>query len=69
MAAITLHLQAENILSTSYQDNPVSQAEVEVGVRDRSRALVMTVDHNNFLPCLSVSEAATGCSRIDYRPV
>ena len=69
MAALTLHLQAEDVLYSPCQNNSVSQVEVEVGVRERSRALVMTVDHNNFLPCLSVSEAATGCSRIDYRPV
>merc|ERR1712179_867838 len=69
MAASTLHLQAEDALYTLCQDNSVSQAEVEVGVRDRSRALVMTVDHNNFLPCCTVSESVSGCSRIDYRPI
>jgi len=62
--AISLHLQAE-----AAQENSVSQGELEVGMKDKSRALVMTVDHNNFLPCLSVSQSVNGCSRIDYRPV
>ena len=47
----------------------MSRAELEVRVRERSRALVMTVDHNNFLPCLSVSESVTGLARIEYKPV
>ena len=75
MSALTMHMQAERAAQYSACEEDctsccsLSQAELEVKARERSRALVMTVDHNNFLPCLSVSESVTGCARIEYKPV
>ena len=47
------------------------RAEAEVGLReDRGRPLHFTVDHNNFLPCVTVTEAAGGeGNTVEYRPV
>ena len=59
MAAVTLYSEGER------------RAEGEVRVREEEgQGLVFTVDHNNFLPGLTVSLGGdqTG-ARIQYRPV
>ena len=58
LAAVSLHRGAE--------------LEAEMGVREEGggRGLLFTVDHNNFLPCLTVSLAEDQAgTRLQYRPV
>ena len=61
MTALSFYLEGER----------VARVEVEVGRREEVRSLVMRVDHNNFLPCLTVSlaEEEEGGTRLQYRPV
>ena len=61
MTAFSFYLEGER----------VARVEVEVGRREEVRSLVMRVDHNNFLPCLSVSlaEEEEAGTRLQYRPV
>ena len=60
MTAFSFYLEGER----------VARVEVEVGRREEVRSLVMRVDHNNFLPCLTVSLAEEeGGTRLQYRPV
>ena len=60
MTALSFYLEGER----------VARVEVEVGRREEVRSLVMRVDHNNFLPCLTVSLAEEeGGTRLQYRPV
>ena len=63
MTALSFYLEGER----------VARVEVEVGRREEPvRSLVMRVDHNNFLPCLTVSlaeEEEEGATRLQYRPV
>ena len=63
MAAYNLHSQGEKAVNVN--------VEAEVGVReDRGQSLHFTVDHNNFLPCVTVTEAAGGeGNTVEYRPV
>ena len=37
--------------------------------KENHGALVITVDFNNFLPCLSVAESDSGEAKIEYRPL
>ena len=62
MAAVTLYNEGER------------RAELEVRGKQeeegRVQGLVFTVDHNNFLPCLTVSLAGDQAgTRLQYRPV
>merc|ERR1711879_1113156 len=58
MTAVTLYNEGER------------KAELEVRGREEEKGLVFTVDHNNFLPCLTVSLAGDHAgTRIQYRPV
>ena len=61
MTAFSFYLEGER----------VARVEVEVGRREEVRSLVMRVDHNNFLPCLTVSlaEEEEAGTRLQYRPV
>ena len=59
MTALSFYLEGER----------VARVEVEVGRREEVRSLVMTVDHNNFLPCLTVSPGEEAGTRLQYRPV
>ena len=51
MAAYNLHQQGEKAVNVN--------VEAEVGVREDkgSQSLHFTVDHNNFLPCVTVSRS------------
>ena len=58
LAAVSLHRGAE--------------LEAEVGVREEGggRGLLFTVDHNNFLPCVTVTQAEAGRGNtVQWRPV
>ena len=58
MTAVTLYNEGER------------KAELEVREREEEKGLVFTVDHNNFLPCLTVSLAGDHAgTRIQYKPV
>ena len=62
MTAFSFYLEGER----------VARVEVEVGRKEPVLSLVMRVDHNNFLPCLTVSlaeEEEEGATRLQYRPV
>ena len=64
MAAYNLHQQGEKAVNVN--------VEAEVGVReDRGpQSLHFTVDHNNFLPCVTVSEGVSGQrTTVEYKPV
>ena len=61
MTAFSFYLEGER----------VARVDVEAGRREEVRSLVMRVDHNNFLPCLTVSlaEEEEAGTRLQYRPV
>ena len=64
MAAYNLHQQGEKAVNVN--------VEAEVGVREDkgSQSLHFTVDHNNFLPCVTVSEGVSGQrTTVEYKPV
>ena len=63
MAAYNLHNQGEKAVNV--------KVEAEVGVReDRGQSLHFTVDHNNFLPCVTVTEGASDHgTTVEYKPV
>jgi len=44
-------------------------SELEVKQRKNTQRKSMTVDFNNFLPCLSMEDSSDGKSHINYRPV
>merc|ERR1712227_299826 len=63
MAAYNLH-QGEKAVNVN--------VEAEVGVREDkgSQSLHFTVDHNNFLPCNTISEGVSGQrNTVEYKPV
>ena len=60
-AAVNLHHQGEDAV----------KAEARVGVKEeQGRSLHFTVDHNNFLPCVTVEAVSGhGVTTVDYKPL
>jgi len=67
-AAIALDKEAQNRALNEQVLEAGSGADLEIKKKETPRKC-MTVDFNNFLPCLTVEDAPQGKSSISYRPV